>query len=172
MKNEKTAPVSQEPQLTTKQNWWQFLKFVLFSMSAGIIQLLSFALFNDLIHLDELVRNWVLWLFNDGFGWNVVIDTWEYGPSYFLALVLSVLWNFTINRKFTFKSATNVPIAMLKVLGYYIVFTPLSTWWGEALASIGWNSYAILLPTMVINMVTEFLFCKYVVYRHSMNTAR
>jgi len=144
----------------------------LFSMSAGIIQVGSFALFNDAIHLDEAVRNGVQWILNDGLGFAVVLESWEYGPSYFLALVLSVIWNFTINKKFTFKSATNVPIAMLKVLGYYAIFTPLSTWWGEALASIGWDSYLILLPTMVINMVTEFLFCKYVVYRHSINTAK
>ena len=88
-----------------------------------------------------------------------------------MALVLSVLFNFTANRKYTFRSANNVPKAMLKVLGYYLVFTPASIWWGEALAQRGWNEYLILIPTMLINMVTEFLFNRYVVFGDSINTA-
>ncbi len=125
----------------------QTIKFTLFSLSAGIIQTVSFTLLTEL--LGEQLNYWVRYL-----------------PS----LLLSVIWNFTFNRKFTFKPASNVPIAMLKVLGYYAVFTPLSTWLGNlatdyfhiAQGSIG--EYAVLLVTMLANMITEFLFYKYVVF--------
>ena len=132
--------------LTRRQNLLQLLKFTLFSISAGMVQLLSFTL------ITELVPNVPYW------------------PAYLTALTLSVVYNFTVNRKFTFKSAKNVPLAMLQVLGYYLVFTPLSTWWGDALSNAGWNSYIVLLGTMVINFVTEFLFCRFVVYRRDMFT--
>ncbi|MFA5675124.1 MAG: GtrA family protein [Christensenellales bacterium] len=94
----------------------------------------------------------------------------EYGPSYFIALVLSVIYNFTINRRFTFKSAANIPVAMLKVFGFYCIFTPLSIWWGDALTTNGWNEYVVLAGTMVINFITEFLFTRFVVYRNRMFT--
>ena len=136
--------------LTKKQEAWNFAKFVFFSISAGVVQIVSFTLLNELIIKDT------------GF---------KYGWSYFIALVLSVLWNFTVNKKFTFKSAKNVPIAMLLVFAFYVVFTPASIWWGEALTKIGWNEYLVLGFTMVINLITEFLWTRYVVYRNSINTA-
>ena len=119
---------------------FQAVKFVLFSISAGVVQIAIFTLLNEIIK-------------------------WSYWPSYLIALTCSVLWNFTFNRKFTFKSANNIPIAMLKVFGYYLVFTPLSTLWGNWLESVGWNEYIILGLTMIINFATEFLFCKFVVFR-------
>ncbi len=131
--------------LTPKQNAVQFFKFTLFSISAGVIQVLSFTALNELTELP-------------------------YWPEYLTALILSVIYNFTVNRHFTFKSVANIPLAMLKVIGYYLVFTPLSTWWGDALTGIGWNYYVVLLGTMVINFVTEFLFCRFVVYRNTINT--
>ena len=95
------------------------VKFTLFSISAGLIQMGSFALLNELLHLPY-------WL------------------SYLIALVLSVLWNFTLNRKFTFKSAANVPVAMFKVACYYAVFTPLSTMLEHVLTMrLGWNEYLV-----------------------------
>lgn len=124
----------------------QAFKFIMFSISAGVIQALSFTFIFEVIKL-------------------------EYWPSYLISLTLSVLWNFTLNRKFTFKSANNVPLAMSKVFLYYLLFTPLSTWWGDALTNIGWNEYLVLFGTMVINLITEFLFTKYVVYKGSINTA-
>lgn len=133
----------------------QMVKFVLFSASAGIIQILSFTLLNELVN------------------WGPAFEDTEYGPNYFIALVLSVLWNFTFNRKFTFKSANNVPIAMLKVFAYYCVFTPLSIWWGIALTqAVAWEGfeYIVLIGTMLINMATEYLVCKFWVYRNSENT--
>ena len=123
------------------------VKFTLFSASAGLIQMGSFALLNELLHLPY-------WL------------------SYLIALVLSVLWNFTLNRKFTFKSAANVPIAMLKVACYYAVFTPLSTLLEHQLAgNLGWNEYLVTAINMILNFVTEFLFQRFVVYRNSVDTA-
>lgn len=136
--------------LTKKQEILNAIKFALFSASAGIIQLVSFALLSSFV-------------FNDGEN--------KYGISYFISLVLSVLWNFTFNRKFTFKSASNIPIAMLLVFAFYCVFTPLSILWVEALTKAGWNEYVVLLLTMIINMVTEFLWTRNVVYRKSINTA-
>ena len=104
---------------------------------------------------------------------NEIWGLW-YWVSYLAALVLSVVWNFTLNRKFTFHSANNVPIAMLKVAGFYAVFTPLSTWWTAVLtgSSVGWNEYLVLAITMVINFVTEYLFDRFVVFRDSIDTAQ
>lgn len=137
--------------LTKKQEIINLIKFVLFSASAGIIQVVAFTLLNEFVFTFEKGN--------------------DYGWSYFIALVLSVLWNFTFNRKFTFKSANNIPIAMALVFAYYCVFTPLSIWWGNALTNIGWNEYLVLILTMIINMATEFLWTRFVVYRNSINTA-
>lgn len=121
------------------------LKFTLFSLSAGIIQIMA-----DTIGLEVL--------------------HWKPHVSYLIALILSVLYNFTVNRRFTFKSANNIPIAMLKVALFYVIFTPLSTWWTKALTDGGANEYVVLVGTMLVNFVTEFLYCKFVVYRHSEDT--
>jgi len=129
-----------------KENMEHIIKFFLFSVSAGVIQALSFTF------LFELIK-------------------FEYWPSYLIALILSVIWNFTLNRKFTFKSAANVRIAMTKIAIYYAVFTPLSTWWGDALTDIHWNAYLVLFLTMIINLVSEFIVTKYYVYRNQINTA-
>lgn len=136
--------------LTTKQEWWNVLKFTLFSISAGVIQILSFTLLSELVFMDS--------------------DN-EYGISYFISLVLSILWNFTFNRKFTFKSASNVPVAMTLVFVFYLAFTPLSIWWGVALTNIGWNEYLVLGLTMIANFALEFLWTRFVVYRKSINSA-
>ncbi len=141
----------QPAKLTKKQEVGNIIKFVLFSISAGVIQILSFTLLNEVIIKD--VGN-------------------QYGWSYFISLTLSVLWNFTINRKFTFKSASNIPLAMLLVFAYYCVFTPLSIWWGDALTQAHWNEYLVLFLTMIINMTTEFLWSRFVVYKNSINTAK
>ena len=125
------------------------IKFVFFSASAGIIQVLSFTLMEEVLHLEH----WI---------------------SYLVSLVLSVLWNFTLNRKFTFYSANNVPIAMMKVAAFYLVFTPLSTWWTAVLtgAKVGWNEYLVLIMTMLVNFVTEYLYDRFVVFGKSIDTAK
>ncbi len=128
-----------------KQNLWQAVKFLLFSISAGVIQVASFALLNELLSL-------------------------KYWPAYLISLILSIVWNFTLNRTYTFKSAANVPIAMAKVFGFYLVFTPLSTYLGDLADKAGVNEYIILGVTMISNFVLEFLFCKFVVYRNQENT--
>jgi putative flippase GtrA len=128
-----------------KKEFLRTIKFVLFSISAGVIQIASFTLMEEVLHLEH-------WL------------------AYLVSLVLSVLWNFTLNRKFTFCSANNVPVAMLKVAGFYLVFTPLSTWWGTALTNAGWNKYVVLFGTMAVNLTTEFLYDRFFVFRDTMNT--
>ncbi len=124
---------------------WRVVKFVLFSASAGVIQIGAFALFNEL-------------------------TGWPYWPSYLLSLLLSILWNFTLNRKFTFKSAANVPAAMAKVVAYYCVFTPVTTLLGNWLVEVvGWNEYLVTALNMLLNLSTEYLYQRYVVYRNQVD---
>lgn len=153
-----------------KQNFKQFIKFALFSCSAGLIQVLSFTLMNEVIIKTSFIQN----LMNNHEVFAKIMSN-EYGPMYLIALTLSVLWNFTVNRKFTFKSAANVPIAMLKVFGFYLVFTPISVVIGNyftaKFSSFAAIEYIVLAVTMIINMITEYLFCKFVVYRNQENTA-
>ena len=124
-------------------------KFVLFSISAGLIQVAVFTIMEELLHVTH-------WL------------------SYLTALVISVLWNFTLNRKFTFHSANNVPIAMLKVAALYLVFTPVSTWWTAVLTgtAFNWNEYLVLVITMLVNFVTEYLYDRYFVFGKSIDSAK
>ena len=122
------------------------VKFTLFSISAGLIQIGSFTLLNELFHLD-------------------------YWVSYLAALVLSVLWNFTLNRRYTFHSANNVPVAMLKVALFYAAFTPASTWLEHWLTTgCGWNEYLVTAINMVLNFVLEFLYDRFFVFRGSIDT--
>lgn len=128
--------------------FWRMLKFLLFSISAGVIQMASFALLTE-------------------------FAGWSYWPCYLISLILSVLWNFTFNRKFTFQSATNIPKAMLKVLVYYGIFTPLSTVLGEFLVgTLGWNDYLVTALNMILNFVTEYLYQRFFVFGNSLNTAK
>lgn len=116
------------------------LKFIAFSISAGVIEIVVFTLLNE-------------------------FTGWRYWPCYLTALTLSVLWNFTLNRRFTFRSCNNVPAAMLKVAAYYAVFTPLTTWGGDFLSeTAGWNEYLVTAVNMALNLVTEYLYQRYVVY--------
>ncbi len=148
--------------LSKKDNILQAIKFACFSASAGVIQVVAFTLLNELMPEIQGTNAFSKWFFNS-----------EYGAYYLIALILSVIWNFTFNRRFTFKSATNIPIAMLKVFGFYCVFTPVSVILGEIAAQkLSWDfaEYLILGVTMATNMVTEFLFCRFFVYKNSMNT--
>ena len=129
-----------------KKELLRAVKFALIAASAGIIQIGVFTLLNEFAHLDY-------WL------------------SYLLALILSVLWNFTFNRRYTFRSAANVPRAMLLVFAYYLVFTPLSTWLEHALtAGRGWNEYLVTVLNMLLNFVTEFLYQRFFLFRRSLDT--
>lgn len=124
---------------------WQVVKFTLFSISAGLIQVAAFTLMEMVFHLP-------------------------YWPSYLTALVLSVLWNFTFNRRYTFRSDASVGRSMLLVALFYAVFTPVSTWWGHVLTTAGWNDFLVLAITMAVNFVTEFLYQRFVVYRNRIDT--
>ncbi len=128
-----------------KESILQMLKFTLFSASAGIIQVISFTLLSELM-------GWVYW------------------PAYLTALILSIVWNFTFNRRYTFKSAANVPVAMLKLFGFYAVFTPVSTYLGHMAEGAGINEYIVLAVTMISNFALEFLFSKFVMYKNQENT--
>ena len=122
------------------------IKFALISASAGLIQIATFTVLNEFLHLP-------------------------YWVSYLIALVLSVIWNFTLNRKYTFKSAANVPVAMLKVTTYYAVFTPLSTWLENTMTvSWGWNEYLATAVNMILNFVTEFFYQRFFVFGKSLDT--
>ena len=96
----------------------------------------------------------------------------SYWICYLTALVLSVLWNFTLNRNITFNSASNVPVAMLKVAAFYAVFTPLSTWGGAVLEQSGWNGFLVIAITMLSNFVLEFLYDRFFVFGKSLDTAK
>lgn len=122
------------------------LKFFLFSISAGIIEIIAFSILNEL-------------------------TDWSYWPCYLIALVLSVLWNFTLNRRYTFQSANNVPLAMAQVLGFYCVFTPASTLLGNYLAdTLLWNEYLVTAMNMAANFILEYLYDRFVVFRKSLDT--
>lgn len=131
-----------------KKEMLRGLKFGMFSISAGIVEITTFSIFNELTN-------------------------WRYWPCYVLALFLSVLWNFTLNRRYTFQSANNVPVAMLKIVGFYCVFTPASTILGNYLAdTLQWNEYLVTLLIMLSNFVLEFLFDRFFVFRKSIDTNR
>ena len=124
----------------------RFIKFVLFSASAGLIQIGAFTLLFE----------------NTG---------WPYWACYLIALILSVLWNFTLNREFTFRSANNVPVAMAKVAAFYAVFTPITTFGGNYLTeTAGWNAYVVAAGTMALNLITEFIYDRIFVFGSSLDT--
>ncbi|MDD4335597.1 MAG: GtrA family protein [Desulfotomaculaceae bacterium] len=131
---------------TSSTELLRVIKFTLFSISAGVIEFASFALMYNALHI-------VYWI------------------SYLVALILSIIWNFTLNRRYTFRSAANVPIAMLKVFGFYCVFTPVTTFGGNYLeVTLGMNGNLVTLINMALNLITEYLFFKYVVFRNNIDT--
>ena len=128
-----------------KKEFWRFIKFALFSASAGLIEAGAFYLLG-------------------------LIPGLNYWACYLPALILSVIWNFTLNRRFTFQSAANIPVAMLKVFAYYLVFTPLSTILGDWLVEVRFASVfaisdIVFFATLLTNFATEFLYQRYYVFR-------
>lgn len=122
------------------------VKFFFFSVSAGLIEIGSFTLLNEVFKLP-------------------------YWPCYLTGLILSVLWNFTLNRRYTFQSASNVPKAMLMVFAFYCVFTPVSTIVGNYLAdTLLWNEYLVTGINMICNFVLEYLYDRFIVFRKSLDT--
>ena len=143
-----------QTEFTRREKIWMTVKYLSVAASAGVIEVGIFTLLTRL---------------------NVFKDADKpYGRSYFIALALSVLWLFTVNRRYTFKSATNLSAAMAKMFVYYIFFTIASIWWGNALTSLRpgaeWLQYVVLAGTMAINGLTDFLFQYFVLFRKSINT--
>ena len=128
------------------KNLWQAVKFTLFSVSAGIIQVLSFALLHDVLGLES------------------------YWMSHVPSLVLSVIWNFTFNRRYTFRSDAPLVRSMLLVALFYVVFTPASAWWGTLLERAGVHAWLIEAINLLANFVLEFLYQRFVVYRGHIDT--
>ena len=124
------------------------VKFTLFSISAGIIEIVLFTL------LDKFTG-------------------WAYWPKYLIALIASVIWNFTLNREYTFKSSNNVPVAMTKVFIFYLVFTPFSTLLGNYLeGTLGWNGTVVTIINMVLNFILEYLYDRFYVFKDSIDTKK
>ena len=124
----------------------RMVKFFLFSVSAGVIEMAAFALLNELTE-------------------------WTYWPCYLIALTLSVLWNFTLNRNFTFQSASNVPVAMIKIAIFYCIFTPVTALLGNYLAEdLQWNEYLVTAINMVLNLTTEYFYDRFFVFGNSIDT--
>lgn len=122
------------------------IKFTLFSISAGLIEILLFTI------LDHFTN-------------------WNYWANYLIALIASVIWNFTLNRQYTFKSANNIPVAMFKIAIFYLIFTPVSTVLGNYLAeTLGWNDTLVTILNMICNFVLEYLYDTYFVFRGSIDT--
>ena len=122
------------------------IKFTLFSISAGLIEIGLFTLLDN-------------------------VTSFSYWPKYLIALIASVIWNFTLNREFTFKSTNNIPIAMFKVFIFYLVFTPVSTIIGNVLVEkLNWNEYLVTIINMLCNFILEYLYDKYVVFKDSIDT--
>lgn len=132
----------------TKKEFIRMTKFMLFSISAGVIEAVVFALMNELTNL-------------------------EYWPCYLTALVLSVLWNFTLNRHFTFQAANNIPVAMIKVAIFYAVFTPITTIGGNYLVeTVGFNEYFVTAMSMILNFVTEYVYDRFIVFGKAIDTKK
>lgn len=127
-----------------KETLRQSVMFTLLSLSAGLVEAGSFVVL-DLAHIP-------------------------YFWAHLISVTLSVLWNFTLNRRYTFKSANNVPIAMLKVGLFYLFFIPITAYFGQMASSAGINDFIIKAVTMLLNFVGEFLWWKFVVFYGSENT--
>ena len=145
MEQEKKPLTKEEKQ----KEAWRAVKFTLFSISAGVIEYASFSLLCLIPSFRDL-----------------------YWPAATISLILSVNWNFTLNREFTVKSANNIPIAMFKTFCYYLVFGPLSIWLATMylINTLGWNEFLVKAIVMVVNFVTEFLYQRFFVFGKSIDT--
>lgn len=145
---ENKTPLTKEEK---RKEFWRTIKYILFAASAGLIEFGSFSLLTLIPYLALKENYWI--------------------PAT-ISLTLSVIWNFTFNRKFTFQSANNVPIAMLKVLGYYLVFAPLSIWLAQMylVDQLGWNEFLVKAVVMLVNFITEFLYQRFFVFGKTIDT--
>ncbi|MDO5025763.1 MAG: GtrA family protein [Trueperella sp.] len=117
----------------------QAVKFTLLSGTAAVVEAGSYALF---LALDLMPVSW----------------------AQAISVALSVLWNFTLNRKFTFKSTGNVPFAMLLVSLFYVAYIPISSVLAGLMDDAGMHPAVIKIIWLLINFVGEFIWWKYVVF--------
>ena len=150
MENEKKQLTKEEK----RREIFRAVKYTLFAASAGIIEFGSFTLLTLIPELNPELNHSIYWI-----------------PA-LISLVLSVIWNFTFNRRYTFQSANNIPVAMLKVLAYYVVFAPLSIWLAQMylIDSLEWNEFLVKAIVMLVNFITEFLYQRFFVFRDSLDT--
>lgn len=127
-----------------KKEFWRAVKFTLISISAGLIDMGSFTVMSELL-------------------------LWPFFISQTISILLSVTWNFTFNRRYTFQSAANVPIAMAKVLAFYAVFAPTTIIGGQHLVDAGWNELLVKVITMLLNFVLEFLYQRFFVFKNNLD---
>ena len=150
MENEKKQLTKEEK----RREIFRAVKYTLFAASAGIIEFGSFALLTLIPELNPELNHSIYWI-----------------PA-LISLVLSVIWNFTFNRRYTFQSANNIPVAMIKVLAYYVVFAPLSIWLAQMylIDTLEWNEFLVKAIVMLVNFITEFLYQRFFVFRDSLDT--
>ena len=150
MENEKKQLTKEEK----RREIFRAVKYTLFAASAGIIEFGSFTLLTLIPDLNPELNHSIYWI-----------------PA-LISLVLSVIWNFTFNRRYTFQSANNIPVAMLKVLAYYVVFAPLSIWLAQMylIDTLEWNEFLVKAIVMLVNFITEFLYQRFFVFRDSLDT--
>lgn len=140
---------------TKKTEILRAVKYACVALSAGVIQVAATFLLNGFVFKGE--------------------D--NYYICYLIGLVLSVIWNFTLNRRYTFNAANKIAPAMVKVACYYLVFTPLSTWWVDALVNADfWGipvtvvEVIVQIGTMLVNLITEYIFQRLFVFGKAIDT--
>lgn len=171
-----SSKLSQEElKAARKKKAKRFLKYAIIAISGGLIQLTAYIILSDAIKLDKHVsfdaiyqkQPWLTEIFYDP-------DTGKtYGLSYFIAVSLSVIWNFTFNRKYTFKSASNVPKAMLLFVLYYAFSIPFNCWaivQLNKLVVFPLSDKVILICIMLANGLPAFFYQRYVVFGRSLDT--
>ena len=139
----------------------QFIKYALCAASAGIIQIVLFSILQAVIPSNGKTIHFIV----EDMDLVTFIATT-------VALCASILWNFTFNRKFTFKDAGNVPKAMILAFLFYVPFYPFQTWYVHTIKSflveaIGTDGAGIIAEgsVMIINFALEFMWQKFVVFR-------
>ena len=139
---------------------WQFVKFIVVSLLAMIVQ---FVLLNTLNLIPAIAD-----LYNQDFSWWVFVYPVAVGGlGYFIvsnvANVIAQIVAFFVNKEKTFNSGANVAVA----LPIYIVFTIalifFSAWLNPTLKEIfvGWNleeAAAKNIATMICSAVQFFLY--------------
>ena len=133
-----------QPRAKTKNGWLQFLQFVVVSLGAGVIEYATFAL--------------MTWIVPDNKTMLVAAEV--------TSVVLSCLFNFTVNRKYTFHSSSNIPLGML-LYGVYYAFlaTPAGVWFLLFLTQGGMHELLAKAVKMLVNFIFDYLFCKFILFQ-------